>query len=185
MSQDIKKHLTTEEADLLLEKYYDGATTNAEQEYLQDFLRQEDLPARFEAERALFGFFAQEKLSMDSSEKAPFEIEMPLLSNELKGKEKILPSNLWLRLNPVLRWSFAAAVLVAGVFILDNRIQTQNSNVAYIDGIRCTNTKEVTALAIASIDQIDLESDEVAGTVNKMNDKDLVESQLQQFSEQK
>jgi len=165
MTQKIKNNLTIEQADALLEKYYDGETSGAEEVLLQDFLRQEDLPARFEPERALFGYFAEEKSSQIIS---------------------VIPKpNLWLRLNPIMKWSFAAAVLIFGVFILGNRIQAQNRNVAYIDGVRCTNSKEVTALALASIDQIDLGSDEVAGTVDKMNDKNMVESQLQQFPELK
>jgi len=171
----MKNYLTIEEADALFQKYYDGETTSAEQELLLNFLRQRDLPARFEAERALFGYFAEEKKLLNPSEEVRFTIE----------KDKLPPQNFWLRLNPVLKWSFAAAVLIFGVFILDNRIQAQHSDVAYIDGIRCTDNKEVTALAIASIEQIDLGSDEVAGIVNKMSDKNLVESQLQQFPELK
>jgi hypothetical protein len=181
----MKKQLTIEEADLLFEKYYDGETTNAEQELLQDYLKQEDLPTRFEAERALFGYFAEEKVLSTASRELHLDIETPLQSDDLTEKEKIPPRNLWLRLNPVLKWSFAAAVLLIGVFILDNRIQAQKSDIAYIDGVRCTDNEKVTALAIASIEQIDLGLDEVAGTVNKMNDKDLVESQLQQFPELK
>jgi len=181
----MKKLLTIQEADVLFEKYYDGETTGAEEELLQEFLKQEGLPERFEAERALFGYFAQEKHIGTTSQEVRFEISTPKLSDELDGKVKIPPRNLWLRLNPVLKWSFAAAVLLFGVFILDNRIQAQNRNVAYIDGIRCTNSKEVTALALASIEQIDLGTDEVAGTVDKINDKNLVESQLQQFPELK
>jgi len=158
-------YLTIEQADRLLEKYYEGETSSAEEVLLKDFLQQEKLPTRFEAERALFGYFAEEKSKLSPS--------------------VIPPQNLWLRLNPIMKWSFAAAVLIFGVFILGNRIQAQNRNVAYIDGVRCTNSKEVTALALASIDQIDLGTDEVAGTVDKMNDKNMVESQLQQFPELK
>ena len=169
----MKNYLTIEEADRLFEKYYDGETTSTEQELLQDFLQQEDLPARFEAERALFDYYAKERLRLAPSQEVLFESETP----------KIPPRNLWFRLNPILKWSFAAAVLLFGVFLLDNRIQAQNSDVAYIDGIRCTDNKKVTALAIASIEQIDLGSDEVEGTVDKMNDTNLVESQLQQFQE--
>jgi hypothetical protein len=165
MTQKIKNHISLKEADRLFEKYYEGETTKVEEHLLWVFLQQANLPEKFEAERALFSYFAEEK-------------------QPLKGT--VVPAtNLWLRLNPVLRWSLAAAVLIAGVFILDNRIQAQNRNVAYVDGVRCTDSKEVTALALASIDQMDLESDEVAGTVDKMNDKDLVESQLQQFPELK
>ncbi len=161
----MKKYLTIKEADALFEKYYEGETNSSEQKLLQDFLLQEDLPERFETERALFSYFAKEK-----SQLKPTVIQTP---------------NLWLRMNPMLKWSLAAAVLIAGVFILDNRIQAQNRDVAYVDGIRCTDSKKVTALAIASIDQMDLGSDEVAGTVDKMNDKNLVESQLQLFPELK
>ena len=165
MTQKIKNYLTIEEADHLIEKYYDGETSGTEEVLLQDFLRQEDLPARFEPERALFGYIAEEKS---------------------RRTHLVLPTqNLRLRLNPIVKWSFAAAILIFGVFILGNRIQAQNRNIAYIDGIRCTNSKEVTALALASIDQINLGTDEVAGTVDKMNDKNMVESQLQQFPELK
>lgn len=181
----MKKYITIEEADALFEKYYEGETTRAEQELLQDFLQQEDLPARFEAERALFGYFAEEKARLSPSQEERYDFDSTLQTDDLTVKEKIPPRNLWLRLNPVLKWSFAAAVLLFGVFILDNRIQAQKSDVAYIDGIRCTDNKKVTALAIASIEQIDLGLDEVAGSVDKMNDKDLVESQLQQFPELK
>jgi len=185
MTQKMEKYLTIEEADALFEKYYDGETTCAEQELLQDFLQQEDLPARFEVERALFGYFAEEKLRLSPSQEVLFESRTPLQTDDLTEKEKIPPRNLLFRLNPVLRWSFAAAVLLFGVFIIDNRIQAQNSDVAYIDGHRCTDSREVTKLAIASIQEIDLGSDEVAGTVEKMNDNNLVESQLQPFQELK
>ena len=159
----MNQKVTIEEADRLLEKYYDGRTSNAEEKRLHEFLQQENLPERFDAERAMFGYIAQEK---------------PFLTPEVLQK-----SDFWLRLNPTLRWILAAAVLISGVFILDNHLQAQKRNVAYIDGIRCTDSKEVTALALASIDQIDLGVDEVAVTVDKMNDKNLVESQLQQFPE--
>lgn len=161
----MKKYLTIKEAETLLEKYYDGETTNDEQKLLQDFLMQVNLPERFTTERALFGYFANEKQQLTST--------------------VAVPSNFWLRLNPMLRWTLAAAILIGGVFILDNRIQAQNRNVAYVDGIRCTDSKKVTALAIESIHQIDLGVDEVAGTVDKMNDKNLIESQLQLFPELK
>lgn len=171
----MKKITTIEEADILLEKYYEGTTSGAEERLLQEFLQQADLPERFEAERALFSYFAQEKPMHAKTEQVPFDLEMPPMA----------PRNPWLRMNPVLKWSLAAAVLLFGVLILDNRIQAQKSAVAYIDGIRCTNQQEVKALAIATIDQLDLGSDDVAGTVEHMNDVNLVESQLQQFPELK
>lgn len=181
----MKKYLTPKEADALFEKYYEGLTTGAEEVLLQEFLQQDDLPETYEAERALFGYFTQEKQLGATSREVRFEIDATRYTDNLDGKKKIPPRNLWLRLNPVLRWSLAAAALLFAVFILDNRIQAQNKDVAYIDGIRCTDSQQVTALAIASIDQMDLGSDEVSGTVGNMNDDNLVESQLQQFPELK
>lgn len=161
----MKRNITIQEADALLEKYYDGATTGAEEALLREFLQQEQLPERFEAERALFGYFAAEKAK-------PTTVE------------QVLPPKVPLfRLNPILKWSVAAAILLFGVFVLENRLQAQNRNVAYVNGVRCTDSETVKALAIASIQDVDLGADEIAGTVGEMNDANMVESQLQQFPE--
>lgn len=179
----MKKNLTIEEADALFEKYYNGETIGMEEVLLHDFLQQKDLPERFEAERALFGYFEVEKQQLTVSDDEKFVIETAQLSDEQDIKQIAPSRNLWLRLNPVLKWSLAAAVLFSAVLIFDNLIQKQNSNIAYVNGILCTDSREVATLAIASIDQLDLESDEVAGAVDKINDNDMVESQLQQFVE--
>lgn len=179
----MKKYLTIDQADILIEKYYDGETTGAEQERLQEFLQQENLPERFIAERALFGYIAVEKSKRSASMDLHLEMDAPAQTDSFDCKEETPPKRYWLRMNPILKWSFAAAVLLFGVFVIDHLIQVQSSDVAYIDGIRCTDSKEITALALASIEQMDLGVDEVAGTVDKMNDKNLVEDQLQQFLE--
>lgn len=179
----MKKYLTIDQADTLFEKYYDGETTGAEQELLQEFLQQENLPERFIAERALFGYLAVEKSKLSSSMDLHLDIDAPAQTDSYDSKEERPPKLNWIRLKPVLKWSFAAAVLLFGVFTLDNLIQAQSNDVAYIDGRRCTDSKEVTALALASIEHMDLDADEVAGTVGKMNDKNLVEHQLQQLLE--
>lgn len=179
----MKKYLTINEADALFEKYYNGETTGAEQEMLQDFLQQENLPERFIAERALFGYLAIEKSKLSSSMDLHLDIDAPAQTDSYDSKVETPPKLNWFRLNPFLKWSFAAAVLLFGVFTFDNLIQAQNSDVAYIDGRLCTDSKEIKALALSSIEQMDLDADEVAGTVDKMNDKNLVELQLQQFLE--
>lgn len=179
----MKKYLSIEEADALLEKYYDGTTTGAEETQLREFLQQEALPERFEAERALFGYFAAEKAKPVRSETMGFEPNDTRLTDDQADPRKLPPQTALFRLNPILKWSLAAAVVLFGVFILENRMQAQNRNVAYVNGVRCTDSKAVKALAIASIQDIDLGTDEVAGTVDEMNDANMVESQLQQFPE--
>ena len=43
------------EADRLLEKYYDGLTTTAEERLLQQFLLQDNLPTRYDPDKAILG----------------------------------------------------------------------------------------------------------------------------------
>ena len=60
MRLKLKKTITAQEADALINKYYDGATTNTEEERLRRFLRQEGLPSKYRAEQAIFGYFEQQ-----------------------------------------------------------------------------------------------------------------------------
>ena len=50
MRLKLKKTITAQEADTLINKYYDGATTNTEEERLRRFLRQDGLPSKYRAE---------------------------------------------------------------------------------------------------------------------------------------
>jgi len=60
MRLKLKKTITAQEADALINKYYDGATTNTEEERLRRFLRQTGLPSKYRAEQAIFGYFEQQ-----------------------------------------------------------------------------------------------------------------------------
>lgn len=51
-------HLTPDEADRLIRNFFDGATSNAEEQALYAYFAQPRLPARHEAERGLFAYFA-------------------------------------------------------------------------------------------------------------------------------
>ena len=53
----LKKHiLTNEQADLLIERYYEGLTTGQEENQLRAFLSRTDLPEIYRAEQAMFGY---------------------------------------------------------------------------------------------------------------------------------
>ena len=49
--------LNFEQADKLIEKYYDGLTTVAEEKKLGYFLSQPNLPEQYKVERDILGFF--------------------------------------------------------------------------------------------------------------------------------
>jgi len=61
MKLKIKHTISYSEADQLIELYYEGLTTGTEEKQLREFLSQRNLPERFEAEKAIFGYFANKK----------------------------------------------------------------------------------------------------------------------------
>lgn len=87
MKLKTKHKITFEQADALIEKYYDGFTTVGEEKLLQDFLTQAGLPAKYKPEQAIFGYFETKK------QKPAFNIR------------------------PYIRWAGAAAILVLAIGI--------------------------------------------------------------------
>lgn len=68
--------ISIQEAEVLLEKYYDGLTGKEEERLLHDFLAREDVPARFHAEKAMFGYFdSQKKITGETIDN--FQILLP------------------------------------------------------------------------------------------------------------
>jgi hypothetical protein len=177
----MKQYITIEQADTLVEKYYEGLTTTDEEALLQEFLEQEDLPSRFDAERAMFGYFSTEKMRLVPLIAAFEDRSTEAEATNPSDLEKKPPRSIMLRMTPLLKGSFAAAVALFGVFIVEHQLMASSSNYAYINGIRYTDNKTIKSLAIASIEDMDLKSDEVEKTLDKMNDKNLVESQLENF----
>jgi hypothetical protein len=50
--------MKTEDLNKLLEKYYDGDTSDAEEQALREFFCGNNIPAGYEAEKEIFGFYA-------------------------------------------------------------------------------------------------------------------------------
>jgi hypothetical protein len=141
-----------EEANRLIERYYEGLTSGEEEKKLQQFLAQPGLPERYEPEQALLGYF-----------------------NHKKEKKHI-------SLIPYKRWASTAAVVVlvlvgSQVFFIQNQ-----RNYAYVDGKKITNVHEIKSQALASLSDIALSTDEVEEGFKNINDNELVEQQLDVFS---
>ena len=117
----MRKTITIQEAEVLLDRYYEGFTSGKEEKLLYTFLSQKKLPERFEADKAILSYF-------DSRKK--------------KSKAKIIP--LW-------HWMSAAASLLIGITLVHFLISGQSGSYAYIDGKKTTNKEQVKEQAMASI----------------------------------
>jgi len=142
------------EAEVLLEKYYEGMTTVAEEKHLHDFLSQENLPACFDADKALLGYFAKQK----TKKKAP--------------------------VIQFVRWASVAAVFLAFILTTGYLYSQSNSSYVYINGERYTDISVIKDKAIASIKEIAESPDEVKESTRLLTDNnDLVEQQISLFTE--
>jgi hypothetical protein len=152
MKIKLKYKLSFSETDKLIERYYDGLTSVEEEKQLTEFLSQPNLPAKYEPEQAIFGYFSQKK------QKAHFSLK------------------------PYIRWISAAAVILSVVFGLQFLEAGNRGDYAYIDGKKITDIQEVKSQALASLSDIDSGSDEMEKSFKNLNNKDLIKDQLDIFS---
>lgn len=148
--------ISLQEAKKLIEKYYEGETTVAEENLLRKYLSGKNVPAQFETEKAIFGYFTSEKE---------------------KKKVRIAPKNLkWV----VSVASVAAAVvLFLGIFL---NTQYSTTSYAYVDGKKITDKNEIRALAQIGLRNI-AGTDEVAKGLENIELGQTIESQLDLFKE--
>ena len=152
MKLKINKNMTYDEADKLIERYYDGLTDVEEEKRLQAFLSQTGLPERYKAEQAIFGYF-----------------------DVRKQKAKIFT------IKPYLQWvgSAAAVLLIAfGIQFFGN----VSTSYAYVDGVKITNVREIKAQALASITEVKGDNDEIETSLNAVSGNEIVKQQLDVFS---
>jgi len=124
MRYKIKYNLTANQADKLIEKYYEGFTTVEEERQLKTFLAQADLPERFKAEQAIFGYFETKQSKPSFS------------------------------LHPYIRWvGVAVIILVFGLGTQIFR-QQNLSDYAFINGEKITDKQLVRYVAENSMKEI-------------------------------
>jgi hypothetical protein len=152
MNIRIKHKITFEQADQLIERYYDGLTSVTEEKMLLEFLSQQDLPSHYEPEQAIFGYFKPQK------EKQHFN------------------------LRSYMRWASVAAALFIGVFCIQLFMTDANPSYAYVDGNKITDLNEIKLQATAMLNDIPSGNDEVEAGINSLNNKDIIKQQLEMFS---
>lgn len=126
MRLKLKKTITAQEADALINKYYDGTTTNTEEERLRRFLRQEGLPSKYRAEQAIFGYFEQ----------------------QAAGKGRAV------RIVNICRAAAMVAVVALACAALYKFAKPDYKAVAYVDGRQITDKKTVKTLAENTLDNV-------------------------------
>lgn len=151
----LKTNINFEEADKLIDRYYDGLTSGEEEKRLHIFLSRTDLPSKYHAEQAIFGYFGATK-------------NKPVI-----------------RLKPYLSWASGIAAMVALVVGLNFYSQSVSAtNFAYVDGHKITNKAEVKKQALASLNDISGGETEVEQSLDNVSDADVINQQLNVFAEQ-
>jgi hypothetical protein len=130
----MRKMITTGEAEILLEKYYDGFTSAEEEKLLHIFLLKKELPERFEADKAILNYF-------DSQRKENQEITVFHPASPTTKKRFI----------PLFRWTSIAASVIIGIMTVYFIIPIKSESYAYVDGKKITNMEQIKEQALASI----------------------------------
>jgi hypothetical protein len=142
-----------QEAEKLIEKYYEGKTSVAEEKVLRAYLSGKNVPPQFEAEKAILGYFASEK----------------------KKKTTHLVPN-------ALKW-VASAAAVAAIFLgILFTHQPSATSYAYVNGKKITDKDKIIALAQTTVGNLLSETDEVEKGLKNIQSDQIIESQLDVFA---
>lgn len=151
--------------DELLQRFFDGDTTNAEDKALEEYFRTGDVPARYECYRDMFGWYAD---GMD-------ENKLPSAKQEGRRKHGFPAVK-------GLRWgSIAAAIaLAAGIGWVSGTGRTETDNLYaenYIvrDGRLITGMDEIKADIDASVLEGDFLEQEIEMNIRMLNTEQIAE----------
>ena len=135
--------ITVDEAEKLMEKYYEGSTTVAEENQLRTFLAQSNVPPQFETEKTIFGYYESKK------DRKNF------------------------RLQPYLRWAAAAVIAAGVIIPVSIFQASGKTNYAYINGVKITDTQEIISLAQTTINYVSDNNEVEDGLDNLKNDETI------------
>ncbi len=152
MKLKLKHSIPYEQADKLIEKFYEGLTTLDEEKLLQAFLSHANLPSKYKTEQAIFGYFSTKK------QKKRFQIR------------------------PFLQWTGAAAAMLILALGIETYAWKNQESYAYIDGVKITNKNEIKTQALASLSIVSADNYEVEQSLENLNDSELMQNQLDVFS---
>jgi len=148
----IPKKISISEADRLIEKYYDGLTTVAEEQKLHKFLMKPNLPDKYRAEQAVFGYLKADK----------------------KKNKIMFPA--------YLQRVAVVALILTSAFTIQTLVVGQNTAYAIVNGKKITNKADIENIAMNSLREITSTNNEVEEGLNAINNTKIVEQQLEVFN---
>ncbi len=152
----IDTRLNQEEVDGLIERYFEGLTSTKEEQRLYSLLQHPRLEGKYDAERAMLGYF---KNSNYHSRMAPLHFRI-------------------LRVAAV-----AVLVVVGGVLSIQLLTPEVHASYAYVNGERTTDMSIIQSKALASMETLPSISSLVEESLREVSSKQLIQSQLNVFSD--
>lgn len=149
-----KDKITLQKANELINRYYEGITDKQDEQQIANFLANNPTLKGFEAERAMFSYYQQQKSAMV------------------------------IKLHPAKKWvsvaATAAIIIIGTLFYTYNKPQ----GYAFVDGKKITDKEIVRSLAMASFQSVQKETAQPKKELETFqNSNDIVDNQLDIFTD--
>jgi hypothetical protein len=115
--------MNTKELNQLLEKYYEGASTEDEEKLLRDFFKNSYVPEGYEAEKVIFGYYSEEAEITEPSAELEVRIIAGVDEADRERKRRILRK----RILPYISAAAGLLILTGSYFFFVNRNAPQDT----------------------------------------------------------
>lgn len=150
-----------EEVDILLERYYQGTSTCADEKILRDFFNSKDIPVEYEAERNIFSYYSSLSEVPEPSEH--FESRIISAIDSISGGNNYSVKKLVLLVSGIA----AGLMILIGTWFFLSRYETEDTftdpELAYAETMKVLY--EVSAMINSGTENLD--------PISKMNLKDV------------
>jgi hypothetical protein len=163
------------ELNRLIEKYYNGDSTDVEEQALRELFRGDDAPDGYEAEKAIFGYYASEGEIPEPS----FDFESRILAaidaSESENKTQKIRTNIL----PYLSAAATVLILIGSWFFFIHRSESDDTftdpAIAYSETMKIlldvSEKMNRGAMALEPVRKIDEMTSQSMRTISKSTDK--------------
>jgi hypothetical protein len=128
--------MNEEEIKGLIEKYYNGESTDPEEALLRDYFNQDDIPAGYEAEKAIFRYFSEPVSVPEPS--SDFENRIQAGVDEAAGTSRQLRARRYIL--PFISAAASLLILLGSYFFLIRRSESlgtyKDPDIAYAETMK-------------------------------------------------
>ncbi len=151
--------MKTNDIEQLIERYFDGETTIAEEKKLHKFFAQKEVPEQFRAEKAMFNHFARQKAARQPK------------------RAKLIPM--------LMRWSAVAAVIMGVAWFMlkptNEVILIGGAGYVIVNGKIITDPNTVQEHALKALDDVSCSPKKKRSNVRSAEAEQLMKEQLRMF----